>query len=516
MNKHFKIFVVLVVVGLAGIVFAWLKLPELQEKMQQATSDSADLKGTIRVGYDSWVGYFPLCSPEMRRRLRTTGYRLQCEDDKADYAARFSKLKQHELDFALATVDSYILNGNATDYPGVIVAVIDESKGGDAIIANAEVVPDLNALKTPVAAPIAFTPNSPSEHLLKAMSTFFDLPLYSGSDRAWQMQTDGSEAALKKLQKGEANVAVLWEPDVSRALQDSKFIKLIGTDETDKLIVDILLVDRQFSQQNSAVVEVFLKTYFDTLKFYIESADELLDDLKKETRLKEPQIEAMLKGVSWAGLGDNGLDWFGATQNTPGASDSLVDGINTAIEVLVDNGDFRANPLPSSDPYRIISSQYVSALHSQRGGAQAAVAGGDSLSADFPPLEQSAWRKLKKVGTLKTEAVSFRRGTNSLDVDGIRSADDIAGKIRRYPKFRIIIEGHTSLSGDPQANLELSADRARAVANHLVQNFDVDPDRVRAVGYGASRPLDRLPGESSRAYGYRLPRVEISLRRESY
>ena len=39
----------------------------------------------------------------------------------------------------------------------------------------------------------------------------------------------------------------------------------------------------------------------------------------------------------------------------------------------------------------------------------------------------------------------------------------------------------------------------------------MDPNRLRIVGYGSEKPLPRLPDESERAYGYRLPRVELSL-----
>ena len=64
--------------------------------------------------------------------------------------------------------------------------------------------------------------------------------------------------------------------------------------------------------------------------------------------------------------------------------------------------------------------------------------------------------------------------------------------------------------------LSLSAARARAVMQQLISTYQVNPQRLRAVGYGSSRPLKRLQGESSRSYGYRLPRVEITLLSEAY
>ena len=55
--------------------------------------------------------------------------------------------RDEELEFAVATVDSYILNGSPLNYPGTIVAVIDESKGGDAIVAWKDRLSSLDALK---------------------------------------------------------------------------------------------------------------------------------------------------------------------------------------------------------------------------------------------------------------------------------------------------------------------------------------------------------------------------------
>jgi hypothetical protein len=43
----------------------------------------------------------------------------------------------------------------------------------------------------------------------------------------------------------------------------------------------------------------------------------------------------------------------------------------------------------------------------------------------------------------------------------------------------------------------------------------IDPDRLYTEGKGASQPPPRKPGESERAYRYRLPRVEFVLLEEN-
>jgi outer membrane protein OmpA-like peptidoglycan-associated protein len=58
---------------------------------------------------------------------------------------------------------------------------------------------------------------------------------------------------------------------------------------------------------------------------------------------------------------------------------------------------------------------------------------------------------------------------------------------RELAPFRYLIAGHTDGVGDPRDNLDLSRRRAFAVKAHLVDNFPIDPRRLRAVGFGDMR-----------------------------
>jgi outer membrane protein OmpA-like peptidoglycan-associated protein len=53
------------------------------------------------------------------------------------------------------------------------------------------------------------------------------------------------------------------------------------------------------------------------------------------------------------------------------------------------------------------------------------------------------------------------------------------------------------------------------VAQYLVAVHAIDADRLHAEGLGASQAPARKPGESERAYQYRLPRVEFVLLEEN-
>lgn len=507
MSIHIRIFVTVLLLGVLAIFGYRFAQPLLAERFQKSTSDAAATHGVLRIGTDSWVGYFPLCSPEMARRMRAQGWQLLCEDDQADYRARMNKLAAGQLDLAVATVDSWLLNGAAVDFPATIVSVIDQSKGGDAIVARRSVIADLDSLKARPQTRIAFTPVSPSEHLLKSIGVHFGLPQLADRKGAWRLETKGSGEALAKLRSGDADVAVLWEPDVSRALAGNDFVKLIGTEDTQALIVDILLASRHLVQQNPDAVQTLLREYFDTLRYYREQPAQLRTDLARSSGLDEAQASALVNGVEWAGLDANGAEWFGITPAGTPAQESLARALEDTAAILVAAGDFPQSPIPERDPYRLTNRQFIAALYLPGTGSE-------SAAVDFAPLDEAGWSRLTPVGTLKLEPVNFARGTATLDDDGRRALDAIAERLRQYPRYRLLIKGHTAANGDTAANLALSGDRARAALDYLIDTHGLDPDRLRAVGFGGSQPLPQLPGESERARAYRLPRVEFAMQAE--
>ncbi|MGD8315040.1 MAG: OmpA family protein [Syntrophobacterales bacterium] len=63
-------------------------------------------------------------------------------------------------------------------------------------------------------------------------------------------------------------------------------------------------------------------------------------------------------------------------------------------------------------------------------------------------------------------------------------------------KAIIQIEGHTDLIGGRAYNLKLSEARAKAIKNYLISRHKIDPRRLRAFGYGESRPLEKTADRS--------------------
>lgn len=88
--------------------------------------------------------------------------------------------------------------------------------------------------------------------------------------------------------------------------------------------------------------------------------------------------------------------------------------------------------------------------------------------------------------------------------DGQQLLNEVVDLISRNPQIkRLSIEGHTDNSGDPQKNLQLSKDRARAVLEYLVKN-GIAPERLSSEGYGQEKPLSPNSTAGGRAKNRRV------------
>lgn len=65
----------------------------------------------------------------------------------------------------------------------------------------------------------------------------------------------------------------------------------------------------------------------------------------------------------------------------------------------------------------------------------------------------------------------------------------LATFLNKYPETKAIIEGHSDNVGKDEENLRLSEKRAQNAVNYLVNEHDIDRNRLSAVGYGETRPL---------------------------
>src|SRR5262245_57105385 len=86
--------------------------------------------------------------------------------------------------------------------------------------------------------------------------------------------------------------------------------------------------------------------------------------------------------------------------------------------------------------------------------------------------------------------VAFKTGSAELDTNARGALDGVATWMKANEDRKLSLEGFADTTGDSAANLVLSAHRAEAVKNYLLEK-GIDPSRVRTVGRGEE--IDHLP-----------------------
>ncbi|MGY0595474.1 MAG: OmpA family protein, partial [Paraglaciecola chathamensis] len=93
----------------------------------------------------------------------------------------------------------------------------------------------------------------------------------------------------------------------------------------------------------------------------------------------------------------------------------------------------------------------------------------------------------------KTMSLKILFDNNSSKLKNIDSASvqEFVDFMRRYGSTDAVIEGYASAPGTDEYNMKLSVERAEAVRQYLVEQYNIDSARLEAVGYGETKLLDK-------------------------
>ena len=105
-------------------------------------------------------------------------------------------------------------------------------------------------------------------------------------------------------------------------------------------------------------------------------------------------------------------------------------------------------------------------------------------------------------------AINFRSGGAELTSGSFMALNEIAEYLKKYPRIRYEIQGHTDSQGGDMFNMLLSAERAATVKNYLVSQ-GVSEDNLIAIGYGKNMPIADNNTVQGRAQNRRVQFVQI-------
>ncbi|TVQ39287.1 MAG: OmpA family protein [Wenzhouxiangella sp.] len=112
-------------------------------------------------------------------------------------------------------------------------------------------------------------------------------------------------------------------------------------------------------------------------------------------------------------------------------------------------------------------------------------------------------------GRVAVRDILFEFDSAEIIEESADALSTIAEVLDQNSELDLLIVGHTDNVGDFEYNLNLSMQRARAVAAWLEQRYDIDGERLQAAGAGMMAPVASNRNEDGRARNRRVELVEI-------
>jgi len=114
---------------------------------------------------------------------------------------------------------------------------------------------------------------------------------------------------------------------------------------------------------------------------------------------------------------------------------------------------------------------------------------------------------IEKGAVLVLNNIFFDFNSAELKEESKPELDRLVNFLKKNPKLRITLAGHTDIVGTEEYNQKLSERRAKAVADYLIRK-GINPSRINVVGYGSKKPIAPNDTEEGRA---KNRRVEVIL-----
>jgi outer membrane protein OmpA-like peptidoglycan-associated protein len=460
-------------------------------KILTETGDSSRYDAQINFALDSFSGYSVLRSKEFMEELAYKRIKLNLVDDGANYAERLKKLQSGECQMAAFTVDALIKTcGNINDLPATIVAIIDETRGADAIVAYKSAFSNVDDLNNKDLK-FVLTPDSPSETLARVVMANFN---FSALSKDPFMKVKDAEEVYKLYRKAKPTdkmVFVLWEPYVSKILENPNTHKIIDSSNFKGYIVDVIVVNRNFLFSNKQVVQEFVKCYFKSnYNFRNKMIDLVLEDAKQQgTPVSPKQAEALVTGIWWKNTQENYCHFGLKRGNVQHIEDIIVN----ITRVLIKTGGISKDPTDNK-PNLLYHSEILAEI--DKANFHPGIEDVKNDLAELPALTEGQWKNLQPVGKLEIRQLVFGRGTDVLTEESKQTLDELTETLKTFPQYYVIIKGNASTAGDAEANKALAASRAKAAEKYLAEK-GIHKNRIRAVGVepSGSTSVDFIMGQ---------------------
>jgi len=485
-----KLLIVAVILGILGYALMQLRSPAVKDKINEFTDKVDDstkkkkhsnkgYKDVINVGVVTWGGYAGgqyfnrgFDANTESQFYKDYGFKVKFEVID-DFDASRDAFKNGDIDLMWATIDAFPTEVEGlAQYDPQVVFQADWSRGGDAIVARRGInsVADLRGKK------IAVAPMTPSHSFLIWLLDAGDLTTADVQIIEVPSAIDAADA----FKSNTVDAAVVWSPDDEDAVNKVPGSKVLeSTKNASHIIADVFIAKKAFIQNNKQQMQ-------DLYKGWMKGSAELNgSDAKKQQAAKylaeglgmpEDFCYNAINNVRLTTHGDN-LNFFGLNQHYKGVTGEEL---YNKMKIKYDDLGYHTAGAKS---WRLLASKDIVP------NVTVTTAGSESEKAkQFTTIDDNI--KNKEALSTKRLSINFRTGEYILDENAKQIIDlKFVPIAKAFSNSRIRIEGNTDNVGSVASNVSLSKKRAQSVSSYLMQQHNMQKNRLIVIGNGPSKPV---------------------------
>lgn len=261
---------------------------------EAASTASSGSDQPIKLALSPWPGWFVWYLVKEKGFFEKNGVKVDLVWFPV-YSDSLSALASGKVDANSQTL-SDTLAPASKGIPLKAVLVNDNSNGGDGVV----VKPNINSLQELKGKKVA-TELGTVDHLL--MLTALEKAGLAEKDVSYTNMTvnDAGPAFIS----GNLDGAVLWEPFLSKAIQEGKGKLLFSSKDTPGLIPDLLVFKEEITKNRPEDVKKILNAWFDALDYWKANPEESLQIMAKAAETPVDEYKAGVDSVKIFQLEDN-------------------------------------------------------------------------------------------------------------------------------------------------------------------------------------------------------------------
>ncbi|MCM2293174.1 ABC transporter substrate-binding protein [Allorhizobium sp. BGMRC 0089] len=294
----------------------------------------ADAAEKLSIGFSTWVGYGPLYIAQKQGFFKDEGLDvdlIKMEDVKT----RMPALAAGRIDVAATSVDA-VLSFNTQAHPLTYLFAVDDSHGGDGIVARKSIktIADLKGKK------VAYTQGSVSQFFFAVLLKKAGLSLKDVD--SLNMSAGDAGAAFVA---GKVDAAVTWEPWLTRGKQAKDGALLVDSSTTPGLITDVMVTTKAELAKRPEVMKALYKAWAKAVAWQKAHPDEADTIMAKGVGgwLDDPKTFAETR---------SGIVFYDDAMNKsfmdPANKDGLIKTVTSAKEIGEETGLFKLAVSPAS------------------------------------------------------------------------------------------------------------------------------------------------------------------------